>query len=68
MKTNRLFGILYLLLSHGMMTAGELADYFEVSVRTIYRDIDALSELNIPVYMTKGKKWRDWSAYALPSG
>lgn len=39
MKTNRLFGILYLLLSHGMMTAGELADYFEVSVRTIYRDI-----------------------------
>lgn len=55
MKTNRLFGILYLLLSHGMMTAGELADYFEVSVRTIYRDIDALSELNIPVYMTKGK-------------
>ena len=55
MKTNRLFGILYLLLSHGMMTAGELADYFEVSVRTIYRDIDALSELNIPVYMSKGK-------------
>lgn len=55
MKTNRLFGIIYLLLSHGMMTAGELAEYFEVSVRTIYRDIDALSALQIPIYMTKGR-------------
>lgn len=55
MKTNRLFGIIYLLLSRGMMTARELADYFEVSVRTIYRDIDTLSELQIPVFMSKGK-------------
>ena len=55
MKTNRLFGIIYLLLSRGMMTARELAEYFEVSVRTIYRDIDTLSELQIPVFMSKGK-------------
>ncbi len=56
MKNNRLFGIIYLLLSHDSMTAKELADYFEVSVRTIYRDIDTLSSLNIPIYASKGKK------------
>ena len=55
MKSNRLFGIIYLLLSHGMMTAKELSEYFEVSTRTIYRDIESLSELNIPIYMSKGK-------------
>ena len=37
------------------MTAKELAEYFEVSTRTIYRDIELLSELNIPIYMSKGK-------------
>lgn len=37
------------------MTAAELAAYFEVSTRTIYRDIDALSECRIPIYMSKGK-------------
>ncbi len=36
------------------MTASELADRFEVSVRTIYRDIDTLSAAGIPVYMKKG--------------
>lgn len=55
MKINRLFGIIYLLLDKKMMTAKELSEYFEVSTRTIYRDIDALSELNVPIYMSKGK-------------
>jgi len=55
MKNNRLFGIIYLLLSNDSMTARELAKYFEVSTRTIYRDIETLSELNIPIYMSKGK-------------
>lgn len=55
MKNNRLFGIIYLLLTNKSMTAAELAAYFEVSTRTIYRDIDALSECHIPVYMSKGK-------------
>lgn len=55
MKNNRLFGIIYLLLANDTMTAKELANYFEVSVRTIYRDIDTLCELNIPIYMSKGK-------------
>ena len=37
------------------MTAAELAGRFEVSVRTIYRDIDALSAAGVPVYTTQGK-------------
>lgn len=55
MKENRYFQMVYLLLEKGSMTAPELADYFEVSVRTIYRDIDILSAAGIPVYATRGK-------------
>lgn len=55
MKNYRLFGIIYILLSRKMITAKELADYFEVSMRTIYRDVETLSLLNIPIYMNKGK-------------
>ncbi|MBS7020942.1 MAG: YafY family transcriptional regulator [Firmicutes bacterium] len=55
MKNDRLFGIIYLLLTKQTVTAQELADYFGVSVRTIYRDIDLLSAQNIPIYATKGK-------------
>ena len=52
---NRLFGIMYILLSKETVTAAALAERFEVSVRTIYRDIDALSQAGIPVYTKKGK-------------
>ena len=55
MKENRYFQMVYLLLEKGSMTAPELADYFEVSVRTIYRDIEILSSAGIPVYATRGK-------------
>lgn len=55
MQGNRLFEITYLLLDKKRMTAKELAEHFEVSVRTIYRDIDALSLAGIPVFTTKGK-------------
>lgn len=55
MKQNRLFGIIYILLSKKMIPAKELANYFEVSIRTIYRDVEILSSLGIPVYMNKGK-------------
>ena len=44
-----------MLTKQGSVTAGELADKFEVSRRTIYRDIDALSLAGIPVYTQKGK-------------
>lgn len=55
MKINRLFEIVYMLLDRKTMTARDLADYFEVSTRTIYRDIETLSMAGIPIFMTKGK-------------
>lgn len=42
-------------MNKGTVTAGELAARFEVSTRTIYRDIEALSIAGIPVYCKKGK-------------
>lgn len=55
MKENRYFQMIYLLLEKGNMTAPALAKHFEVSVRTIYRDIDILSSAGIPVYTIQGK-------------
>ena len=55
MKDNRLFRILYYILEKGKVTASELADKFEVSVRTIYRDIDSISSAGIPIYALQGK-------------
>ena len=52
---NRLFEIVYILLQKKKVTAKELADRFEVSTRTIYRDIETLSSAHIPVYSSKGK-------------
>lgn len=52
---NRLLGIIYILLNRESVTAKELAERFEVSVRTIYRDVENLSMAGIPVYMRKGK-------------
>lgn len=52
---NRLFEIIYVLMRKRTVTAQELAERFEVSRRTIYRDIDTLSLAGIPVYTTKGK-------------
>ncbi|RKI41078.1 YafY family transcriptional regulator [bacterium D16-51] len=55
MQESRLFKIVYYLLDKGQATAPELAEKFEVSVRTIYRDIDALSGAGIPVYAEAGR-------------
>ncbi len=55
MKINRLFEILNILLNRENITAKYLADHFEVSTRTIYRDIDSLSEAGFPIYTNKGK-------------
>lgn len=55
MKINRLLEISILLLNRKSVTARELADRFDVSTRTIYRDIDVLSTAGVPVYTNKGK-------------
>ena len=55
MEQGRLFKIVYHLLDKGRATAPELAEKFEVSVRTIYRDLDAISAAGIPIYTVQGK-------------
>jgi predicted DNA-binding transcriptional regulator YafY len=55
MQIYRLFEIIYILLHEKLVTARSLAERFEVSQRTIYRDIEILSMSGIPVYTEKGK-------------
>ncbi|MTK09534.1 MAG: YafY family transcriptional regulator [Hungatella sp.] len=55
MKESRLFKIIYFILEKGRVTAPELAEKFEVSVRTIYRDVDVISSAGIPIYVTTGR-------------
>jgi predicted DNA-binding transcriptional regulator YafY len=55
MKIDRLLSIVLILLTRDKLTASELAEYFEVSVRTIYRDIESISLAGIPVYAEQGK-------------
>lgn len=54
MKTDRLYAITVYLLNHGKTSATELSRNFEVSVRTIQRDIDSLCQAGIPVIATAG--------------
>lgn len=54
MKIDRLIGILSILLQKEMVTAPELAEHFEVSRRTIGRDIDALCKAGIPIRTMQG--------------
>lgn len=54
MKTDRLYAITVYLLNHGKVPASELAKKFEVSVRTIQRDMDALCRAGIPIVSETG--------------
>jgi predicted DNA-binding transcriptional regulator YafY len=54
MRASRLLSILLMLQTRGQLTAGQLAEELEVSIRTVYRDIEALSEAGVPVYTERG--------------
>ncbi len=64
MRASRLLSILMLLQLRGRVSAQQLAAEFEVSERTIYRDIDELSAAGIPVYAERGRH----GGFALQAG
>src|SRR5690606_39437168 len=55
MRAARLISIVLLLQSRETVTAGELARELEVSERTVYRDMEALSAAGVPVYAEQGR-------------
>lgn len=55
MQISRLFEIVYILMNKKTTTAKELSEHFEVSQRTVYRDIETLCQAGIPIYTSKGK-------------
>src|SRR5205823_6186115 len=65
-RTDRLMGILLELQARQELRAEDLAATFEVSVRTIYRDVEALCETGVPVIATPGKGYRLMEGYFLP--
>lgn len=65
-RIDRLFGILLLLQTKKYVTADQIADRFEISVRTVYRDIKALAEQGIPISFEQPKGYYIVQGYFLP--
>ncbi|MBT6145276.1 MAG: YafY family transcriptional regulator [Gemmatimonadetes bacterium] len=67
-RTDRLLAIILLLRSRRQLTARQLAEIFDVSMRTIYRDIESLTQAEVPIVVDPGPEggYRLLDNYALP--
>jgi predicted DNA-binding transcriptional regulator YafY len=65
-RVDRLMAYLLLFQSRGMMRAQDFARRFEISERTVYRDIQALSEVGVPIAAMPGEGYRLMEGYYLP--
>lgn len=65
-RIDRLFGILLLLQSRRLVRAVDIAAHYEMSERTIYRDIAALMQLGVPIISQAGEGYRLIDGYFLP--
>ena len=65
-RVDRLLGYLLLFQSRGLMRARDFAQQFEISERTVYRDIQALSEVGVPIASMPGEGYQLMEGYYLP--
>ena len=65
-RTDRLMAYLVMFQSRGLIRARDLAAHFEISERTVYRDIDALCQVGVPIYGVAGEGYRLMDGYYLP--
>jgi len=65
-RIDRLTGIILLLQSHRMITAEQIAQHYEISVRTVYRDIAALGEAGVPIIAEAGHGYSLMRGYHVP--
>jgi len=65
-RLSRLTSILIMLQSKRLITATQLSEKFEISVRTVYRDIQALAQAGVPIITIEGKGYRLQPSYILP--
>lgn len=65
-RIDRLLGYLLLFQSRSLLRAQDIAQRFEISERTVYRDIDALCEVGVPIVGMPGEGYRLMAGYHLP--
>ena len=65
-RIDRLTAIILMLQSHRVVTADRIAEHFEISVRTVYRDIAALGEAGVPIMAEAGIGYSLMRGYNVP--